>query len=242
MTDGFSTATYAAVQTDFLAKLDEFDAAMSNAHATLMSLPIASKPLWAPAASFMQDARPEILSFLKDLGQGLAAPVMFFVYGGHWQWGVSIPVSNVQANISPTSSVRPLSGDTEIWTGPAASAFHSKTATQSDAAGAICSRAQQMAITLGGLAAAGLTFYGTVIATIVKMIAGIGVALAATASTAGVAAPTVPAVVAVALGELAMEVGGMAGVQFAAAVSFSASGQSGAEFPNGAWPKGTNDS
>lgn len=241
LTIDFSPTTYDAVRREcekiFQKVLDE----ISNTIAKLRMLPAISAAIWQPVVEWLGEAAAEVGSFLKDLLQGIAAPVMFFTYAWRWIEDIGNPAATTEANISPTAGNLPVFRNLDVWTGSAGDAYRHAVATQTTAANVVSSRAWYVAATLGTLAAAGLAFYAALVKIGVELAAGITAATATTVATVGVAAPTIPAVIIACVAELVVTATVMAGVQAGSAFALSQWSTEGGVFVGDSWPAGTAD-
>jgi hypothetical protein len=241
LTIDFSPSTYDAVRREcektFAKIVEEFNKAI----ATFGKLPAITAALWKPVLAWLQDAVAEVGSFLKDLLQGIAAPVMFYYYGYRWIDEIGNPASTTEANVSPEAGNLPLFANYGLWEGDAGNAYRDAVKTQTKAANLIASRSWMVAGALGGLATAGLLFYGSLIKTGIALQVGLAAAAAGTVVTAGVAAPTVPGVVGACLLDLVAAVVAFAAVQAGAAFGLSQLSTEGGLFTGDSWPKGTSN-
>jgi hypothetical protein len=117
---------------------------------------------------------------IKEVMEGVAAPVTFFSYAFDWEdvRGIANGVAGqLKAQALPTTR-------TQVWTGPSATAYGKIIQPQGDAAAKIATISDKTATALQICAAAGLMFYVAIGVIIVKFIAAMVAAIAAFGSGA----------------------------------------------------------
>ena len=178
-------------------------------------------------------------TFLGKVGeflQGLAMPVMALIKT--WDWlDVQREASRISEAIDPAANM--ALRVTDIWKGPAATAYAEAIKPQSGKARRISDNAGKVAMSLGIVGAAGLAFYIAIGVILVKFIAACVVVIAAFASVAFSWAGLALAVeeAAVNTGMVIAAVAALTaclGAQVQQAASIE--GDLMAAFPNGSWP------
>ena len=110
---------------------------------------------------------------IKEVMEGIAAPVYFFEYAFDWQ-DIRGIANGVTGQLKPEAMPA-----TRSWTSPAGIAYGKIIKPQGDAAGKIATISDKTATALQICAAAGLAFYVAIAVILVKFIAAMATAIAA---------------------------------------------------------------
>jgi len=220
---------------DFSLKMDDLSAAVDKAANRWFVTPPARKVIQLAGQKAL-DAAKEAWQFIKDLGEGILAPVMMFIHA--WEW---MDVRGAASGVSSSLSSHHLVVDDSDWSGKARDAYVNSAAGHSTAAAKISTIANSTSDTLLVCAAAGVAFYGLLVAVLVKLIAAIKVAIAAFASL--VFSPVGVALILEEAGVNTVLIGGaltalatFVGAQAHGMVKLHGEAVDNSAFPGGKWP------
>jgi hypothetical protein len=179
----------------------------------------------------------KLLDLFIDLLKGATAPIHMFVDSWHWQ-----DVRGAASAVSGALSGQNLLIDDSDWSGAGRDAYVAVADAQAQAAGRIAAIAGSTSSNLLGCAGAGLAFYATLVAVIVKLVAAAITALAAFGSAvfswvgAGLVLEEAGVNTAI-IGTAVVTLLGFLGTQATAMVNLHGEAVDVTSFPEGHWPK-----
>lgn len=112
------------------------------------------KDIVSPAFDKIYNAMSEFLGKLKELLEGVAAPVLFFKRAWDWSDDVKAPMMDLNDAVSEKRLI-----DQDSWDGKGYRAYKKAVSDQSEAAKAVGDIGHGMSVSLGACAASGAAFY-----------------------------------------------------------------------------------
>lgn len=180
-----------------------------------------------------------VLEKIEDALKAILAPATLFMKSLDWMNDIKPPASTVQGHTDFKALKAPLQ-----WEGSAATTYTNAVRGQSSAAGRVSAIAESVSMSCAICAGAGLLFYISLAAIVVKLIAATVAAIGALMT--GVGAPVAAGIF---LEEAAVDstavwaaVGGLSaalGTQVEELLRIKSETQAPSDFPGGRWPTGT---
>ncbi len=185
------------------------------------------------------DIGQSILDKIKEVMEGIAAPVQFYFHATDWQSDVRGKASTVAGNTAAEALTAPT-----VWEGEAADAYAAAVKDQPTAAEQIKTSADKIATALTWCAVSGVAFYialaivlGQLIASLVAAIAAIGSLVFAVEGV--LYALTEMTVSSAAVYAAITALGAALATQGQQMATVAGEAHDNSSFPNGRWPRGT---